>query len=182
MAKLEPYNPVTQDEWVLAKRDLAQIQDFAARLQKHRVKARDVKRQWAGLYSALEACASSYDASADDLIDGVSPNLPQLDDILVELAKESETIIWLWDNRRKLAAAIRKVQDARLYQFLLKNVGQRAQDDVSRQFFRALSELRRQQDWRLRRNVGMVQDVQAHALPTSLAESVADSTNQTNSH
>ena len=82
------------------------------------------------------------------------PPAPELEHVL----NEALTTIWLQENRTEIEAALRRAKDTRLLEYMKRENTQRAYDDVGRAFYRTLAELRKQQDWRIRRSAVLVTD------------------------
>jgi hypothetical protein len=75
-------------------------------------------------------------------------------DYAIETAiKEAEDILWVVQNKAELLAAIQCVKDQRLVDFVVGEKLRRAHDDLSRAFYKALSELRKHQEWRRNRPI-----------------------------
>ena len=70
---------------------------------------------------------------------------------LGKVVEESEDVIWAYENLAEIKAAIQKVRDSRLIMMMKYETTSRANDDLSRAFFRTLAELRKQQHWRYQR-------------------------------
>lgn len=79
----------------------------------------------------------------------------------IKVIAESEAVLWAFKNRDQILAAKQKLQDKRLVAELGFEKGRRVGDDLDRFFFRTLGELRKQQEWRYRRDaIEIVQEVQ----------------------
>ena len=63
-----------------------------------------------------------------------------------------EDVIWGFENLEKIQATIQKVRDERLITLMQHDKTSRAREDLSRSFFRTLSELRKHQHWRYQRD------------------------------
>ncbi len=162
VSRLVPFVPVTQDEFEQTSALLEQAQAVLAVPDSQR-KPKTVQRMWPDLYVKLQGWTDEYELDLNELIYGTSieQGSPDLDDALQEIIATCETVLWLWNNRERLGLAIQQAQDSRLLEYMKgkNNVTQRAFDDIGRTFYRTLAELRRQQDWRIRRNVVSVEDV-----------------------
>ena len=69
---------------------------------------------------------------------------------LEQAIEEAEDVLWVDQNRNQLRDALRRYKEAKLLEFVLGDLGRRAHDDLSRAFYKALSELRKHQEWRRR--------------------------------
>jgi hypothetical protein len=84
-----------------------------------------------------------------------------LQNMTIKVIAESEAVLWVFKNREQILAAKQKLQDKHLVAELGFEKGRRVGDDLDRFFFRTLGELRKQQEWRYRRNaIEMAQEVQ----------------------
>jgi hypothetical protein len=87
-----------------------------------------------------------------------------LQDSVEEIISKSESIIWAVGHYVQIMSARQKIQDKRLASELKFDKSRRVNDDLDRFFFRTLSELRKQQEWRYRRDaIVMAQEVPAIA-------------------
>jgi hypothetical protein len=75
-----------------------------------------------------------------------------LQDMIDELIVQSEAIVWAINNYEQILLAKQRVRDKRLVNELGFEKGRRVGDDLDRFFFRTLGELRKQQEWRYRRD------------------------------
>ena len=133
--------------------------------------------------AALTHWADCYSVAVNDLIEGGEGCAYVLEDAIQELMADAEAVIWLWENREEVAAAVGRARDARLWTFIQRNNTQRINDDISRAFFRTLSELRKQQDWRNRRAAVLVDDAIAKVSAVERNDvEKAEVSNQTSSH
>ena len=83
--------------------------------------------------------------------DGILPkNL--LHFLLSKQIDRSNDIIWTSENLEKIQAAIQENKDESLVTLLQYDKTGRAREDLSRSFFRTLSELRKHQHWRYQSN------------------------------
>ena len=182
MFRLEPYSAVTSDE-------LKETMDLVAQLEavdkapESRVKMPVMRRKWPRALAALEEWAHAYNVALDDVLaDGLGDGLT-FSDAIQELLDNAKTLMWLGENQDAIEAAIRRVRDTRLLQYMKSNTTQRAYDDIGRAFYRTLAELRRQQDWRMRRSAVEVDEVTPKPAPANTdASGGADFPDQTNSH
>lgn len=160
MPRLEPATPVTQAEYDDAIALVAQASAHQDATVSQRTPVA-TRRKWPQLYAALLAWAEDYMMNADELLAGVMVDGVNFESFLSDTMTECQTVIWLWENREQLARAVQQARDARLLEYMKgnNNVTQRAFDDIGRTFYRTLSELRRQQDWRIRRSAINVEDV-----------------------
>jgi hypothetical protein len=91
-----------------------------------------------------------------------STDTTPLEDVANKVISECEAILWAAKHRDQIQLAKQKVQDKRLVSELGFEKGRRVGDDLDRFFFRTLGELRKQQEWRYRRDaIVLVQEVSA---------------------
>lgn len=90
----------------------------------------------------------SHEALCEAVIDddGKSKNL--LHFLLNRQVDNCNDIIWTFENREKIQAAIQENRDENLISLMQYDKTSRAREDLSRSFFRTLSELRKHQHWR----------------------------------
>jgi hypothetical protein len=72
---------------------------------------------------------------------------------LQELRDDAAGCSWIWDNREAIEVAHLSAKESRLFDILTANKTTRTHDDLSRAFYKALSELRKHQEWRRRRPI-----------------------------
>ena len=180
LPRLAPYQPATSEEFDETVQVVAQLEAVQAAPT---CTAAVVRRKWPLAFAALAHWADCYNVGVNGLIEGGAGCPFDLEVAIEELLSDAETVIWLWENRAAAKAAIGRARDARLWAFMQRNNTQRINDDISRAFFRTLSELRKQQDWRSRRTAVLVDDVvtKVSANSPNMAESV-EFANQTSSH
>jgi len=160
MPRLEPFKPVDKAEYDDATTLVAQATTYQNAAESQRT-AVITRRKWPQLYAALQEWADDYMLEADELLAGAMVDGVNFESFLRDATAECQKVSWLWENREQLARAMQQVRDARLLEYMKgnNNVTQRAFDDIGRTFYRTLSELRRQQDWRLRRSAINVEDI-----------------------
>jgi len=161
MHRIEPFDPVDQQEFDDTTRLMTQLNALRA-ASPGDLTARSVRQKWPALYNALQGWADDYARDGDALIEGAVVDEMDLSDALDALEAECETVLWLWENHDQVCQATQRARDARqlLYMKTNKNdVTLRAFNDTSRAFYRTLSALRRQQEWRIRRTAISVDDV-----------------------
>ena len=73
---------------------------------------------------------------------------PHLNQLASGIAEAAAAILWIIKNKEAIDEAREKVKDLRLLNFMQQEGVKRAQDDLSRGFYRTLSELRKQIEWR----------------------------------
>ena len=88
---------------------------------------------------------------------------PLLKYILRKHTKNLEGIVWADQHIEEIQVAIQKVKQKNLLEHIQKQGVMRAYDDLSRAYFRTLSELRRQQEWRRRMGIVDVEEVEDDA-------------------
>jgi hypothetical protein len=59
-----------------------------------------------------------------------------------------KSILWYCDNAQRIKEAVQRIKEHRLLELMQIDKTRRIHDDLSRTFFRALSELRKHQEWR----------------------------------
>jgi hypothetical protein len=64
------------------------------------------------------------------------------------MAEAAASVLWVLNNAEAIEEASQKVRDLRLLKFMQLEGAKRAQDDLARAFYRTLSELRKQIEWR----------------------------------
>lgn len=64
------------------------------------------------------------------------------------MAEAAASVLWVLNNAEAIEEANHKVRDLRLLKFMQLEGAKRAQDDLARAFYRTLSELRKQIEWR----------------------------------
>lgn len=69
---------------------------------------------------------------------------------LGKLHSEIQDILWVPDHLEEIQAAISKIRDQRILNLMHSK---RTFDDLARDFYRTLSELRKQQEWRRKNTV-----------------------------
>ena len=67
--------------------------------------------------------------------------------------KELEEIIWLCKNQAQIERELQAVKDKRLMELMQNEKPSRAFDDLRRNFYRTLSELRKHQEWKRKMQV-----------------------------
>lgn len=78
---------------------------------------------------------------------------PLLDRVLGKLHSEVQDILWVPDHLEEIQAAVPKIRDKRILNLMQVNASKRTFDDLARDFYRTLSELRKQQEWRRKNTV-----------------------------
>jgi hypothetical protein len=66
--------------------------------------------------------------------------------------EEAEDALWADENTAKIKAAVANIKAQRLLKLMELEMPRRVNDDLSRIFFRTLSELRKHQQWRQAKN------------------------------
>jgi hypothetical protein len=69
-----------------------------------------------------------------------------------QIAEVADEVLWVKENAAKIRAAITTIKEERLLKLMELEMPRRIHDDLSRIFFRTLSELRKHQQWRQARN------------------------------
>ena len=69
------------------------------------------------------------------------------------LVTRYESALWCTENYDKINAAIEQIKQERLLLIMQSDGVRRANDDLSRSFFRALTEFRKQRQWRMQNNL-----------------------------
>ena len=161
MPRIEPFDPVTPDELEATRKLLGQLNAMRD-LPKGALKAAAARRRWPALCAALQVWADDYMCDRDALIEGDVVDRLGLADALDSIEAECETVVWLWDHHEQVCQAVQRVRDARQFEYMKtcdNDVTLRSFNDTSRAFYRTLSALRRQQEWRIRRTAISVDDV-----------------------
>jgi hypothetical protein len=90
---------------------------------------------------------------------------------LRELVEDLQKTIWFCDHRGKIEKELQAVKDKRLMELMQNEKPSRAFDDLRRNFYRTLSELRKHQEWRRKMQVV---DVASRNVIDSGEESVSE--------
>ena len=117
-----------------------------------------IKRKIEDLGATVSTAKSMVDCKYSDLTE-TTP----LQDVTNKVIAECEAIVWSFEHYEQILLAKQKVRDKRLVSELGFEKGRRAGDDLDRFFFRTLGELRKQQEWRYRRDA-IVMSEQAHPV------------------
>lgn len=72
---------------------------------------------------------------------------------LREVIEDLQQTIWFCDNRSKIEKELQAVKDKRLMELMQNEKPSRAFDDLRRNFYRTLSELRKHQEWKRKMQV-----------------------------
>ena len=119
-----------------------------------------IEVQYPDLYQALERCSENYftepltkkemfGAIIDDDEGREIDFLPYAFQESISYLEKSE---WIWKNLDGVKQEIAQLQDRRLLSVMRGPGLERAHSDLSRSFFRTLSELRKHQNWRYQKN------------------------------
>ena len=106
-----------------------------------------IKRKIEDLGATVSTAKSMVDCKYSD-----STETTPLQDVTNNVIAECEAIAWSFKHYEQILLAKQKVRDKRLVSELGFEKGRRAGDDLDRFFFRTLGELRKQQEWRYRRD------------------------------
>jgi len=106
-----------------------------------------IKRKIEDLGATVSTAKSMVDCKYSD-----STETTPLQDVTNKVIAECEAIVWSFEHYEQILLAKQKVRDKRLVSELGFEKGRRAGDDLDRFFFRTLGELRKQQEWRYRRD------------------------------
>ena len=106
-----------------------------------------IKRKIEDLGATVSTAKSMVDYKYSD-----STETTPLQDVTNNVIAECEAIAWSFKHYEQILLAKQKVRDKRLVSELGFEKGRRAGDDLDRFFFRTLGELRKQQEWRYRRD------------------------------
>jgi hypothetical protein len=167
MPRIEPFDPVDQAEFEDTTELLAQLNALREPARSG-PKAKTVRLKWPALYSALQGWADDYLHDVDDLIEGVVVDKMGLSEALEIIGADCETVLWLWENHEQVCQAIQRTRDAKQFVYMKTSDNDatlRCFNDTSRAFYRTLSALRRQQDWRIRRTAISIDDVSPKLAP-----------------
>jgi hypothetical protein len=137
--------------------------DFANKMKsadRRTLDLEQLERESANFFSVLTVCAeeSGLTDLKTAIISGkvnllLRPAIALWDYAIETAIKEAEDILWVVQNKAELLAAIQCVKDQRLVDFVVGEKLRRAHDDLSRAFYKALSELRKHQEWRRNRPI-----------------------------
>ncbi len=128
----------------MAKYSLAALEDVQANSLTTFVK---IKRKIEDLGATVTTPKSMVECKYSDS----NTNSP-LQDMANEVIAQSEAIVWVIKSYEQILLAKQRIRDKRLVNELGFEKGRRVGDDLDRFFFRALGELRKQQEWRYRRD------------------------------
>ena len=110
------------------------------------------------LYRKVNELAEDYDLpdqTHHGIRDAISPDGYPIQTFarfaLERIIEEADDVIWAYENKDQIHAAIQKVRDSRLMILMKNETTSRANDDLNRNFSRTLAELRKQQHWRYQR-------------------------------
>ncbi|MDH6525519.1 hypothetical protein [Polynucleobacter sphagniphilus] len=106
-----------------------------------------IKRKIEDLGATVSTAKNMVDCKYSD-----STETTPLQDVTNNVIAECEAIVWALKHYDQILLAKQKVRDKRLVSALGFEKGRRAGDDLDRFFFRTLGELRKQQEWRYRRD------------------------------
>lgn len=159
MPRLVPYRPVTQEEFHSTTALVTRAQTLLA--QPSARQRATLCRKCPLVYPALQAWAEESMLDIDDLLRSapVDAEGADLSQALEDIIADAQPLLWLWENSERVQAALRRAQESRLLTYMKTDNTQRAYEDTGRAFYRTLAELRKQQDWRIRRTAVMVEDV-----------------------
>jgi hypothetical protein len=116
-----------------------------------------IKRKMEDLGASITNAKSMVDCKYSN-----STESTPLQDVTNKVITQCKAILWAVKNRVQILQAKQKIQDGRLISELGFDKNRRVNDDLDRFFFRTLGELRKQQEWRYRRDaIEMAQAVPA---------------------
>jgi hypothetical protein len=156
-------------EWILGSleildeayaKDLISRRTYAQKLKLKQVSEADLllcEKECPPLYEAIFdryfELAGAEEATLSDVLSCIltigHQQLGATNHILGLIIEESNDLEWVYDHLEKINEAIQKVHEERILSFMQMQKAQRAHDDLSRNFFRTLAELRKHQHWRL---------------------------------
>lgn len=159
-------------EWVIGSLELLTEENFQHYLKKKLVAQEllgstvtpqvleNLKKKHPSLYEDIMGEAAQYDV--DDLShealckDTIAGDDGQQKDflhfIIQKQVEEYDDLIWAYEHLDKIQSKIVEVKDERLIDLMQRDKTSRAREDLSRSFFRTLSELRKHQHWRYQRD------------------------------
>ena len=94
----------------------------------------------------------SHEALCEETIVDAGKHKNLMQHLLAGQVDIFEDIVWRFEHLEKIQAAIQKARDERLISLMQHDKTSRAREDLSRSFFRTLSELRKHQHWRYQRD------------------------------
>jgi len=156
-------------EWILGSletldasyaKDLISRRTYAQKLKLKQVNEADLQlceKECPSLYEAIFdryfELAGVEEATLSDVLSCIltigHQKLGATSHILGLIIEESNDLGWVYDHLEKINGAIQKVHEERILSFMQMQKLQRAHDDLSRNFFRTLAELRKHQHWSL---------------------------------
>jgi hypothetical protein len=94
----------------------------------------------------------SHGALCDETIEDEGEQKNLMHFLLGRQVDVCDDITWTYENLEKIQAGIQEIKDGRLVTLMQGDRTGRAREDLSRSFFRTLSELRKHQHWRYQRD------------------------------
>jgi hypothetical protein len=118
-----------------------------------------LKKRSPSLYQRLMQAAYEYEfedysheALCEETIVDAGKHKNLMQHLLAGQVDIFEDIVWGFEHLEKIETAIQKARDERLITLMQHDKTSRAREDLSRSFFRTLSELRKHQHWRYQRD------------------------------
>ena len=119
-----------------------------------------LKKKHPSLYEDIMDEAAQYDvddlsheALCKDTIAGDDGRqIDLLHFIIQKKVEEYDDLIWAFEHLDDIQSKIQEIKDDRLIDLMQRDKTSRAREDLSRSFFRTLSELRKHQHWRYQRD------------------------------
>ena len=159
-------------EWVIGSLELLTEENFQHYLKKKSLAhellgsavtpqvLESLKKKHPSLYEDIMDEVAEYDvddlsheALCKDTIAGDDGRqIDLLHFIIQKQVEEYDDLIWAYEHLDKIQSKIVEVKDERLIDLMQRDKTSRAREDLSRSFFRTLSELRKHQHWRYQRD------------------------------
>jgi len=118
-----------------------------------------LKKRSPALYEELMQAAYDYEfedysheALCEETIVDAGKRKNLMHCLLTRQVEVCEDIVWAFEHLEKIQTALQKTRDERLITLMQHDKTSRAREDLSRSFFRTLSELRKHQHWRYQRD------------------------------
>ena len=103
-----------------------------------------------GFFEDHDPTPAEIEAQKVVYIDGSSDSLVSF--VINGSLEFAHTVVWAYPQIDKIKAAVNSIKEARLLNLMGLDKPRRVNDDLSRNFFRTLSELRKHQQWRFAKN------------------------------
>jgi hypothetical protein len=115
MPWLVPHKPVTEQEFDSVTKLLEQVQSLLNTPPANRDHSK-LRKKWQHLYEVIDECAADYGLvlNAQNTPQECAENDAILNKLLAAVSETYRPICWLWENRERVDAALRRAQDSKL--------------------------------------------------------------------